>query len=456
MAGQKKPAVNPSDLLLLGRRALGALKLPPGWQAELYLERSRFRDVGWAEKRPKDVRSGWSQGAALRVLSQGRQGFAFSGDVSPEAIGRLWDAASSAAALMPEEPGRALPPPRPAVRSKPAAQKGFFADSVKDLEARLARCEKKILTFDRRIKKALNLFLRESWTEWAVVNTLGVAARHASGRVTFDAEVLGETAGETQTAWASAQKPDWKNLDAEEVALQAAERAASSFGARPIASGAWPVVFDPWVGVEILDLAAKALCADKVQRGRSFFARKMGQPVASRLVTLMDDPLLAGGLASAPWDEEGVPSRAVALVKNGVLQDYLYDGFSAARDGRPAGGNAGREGPSSPPAPSPSNFHMAPGPYTRERLLAETPRGFWVKDVLGMHTADAVSGDFSVGASGLLLEKGRPARAVKGVTLAGNAGDLLKKVDAAADDLTWHGATGAPTFRVSALSVGGI
>ena len=118
-------------------------------------------------------------------------------------------------------------------------------------------------------------------------------------------------------------------------------------------------------------------------------------------------------------------------------------------------GNASKSERNTPPSPGVSNFYLAGGELSREALYQTTSRAFVVRDVIGMHTADCVSGEFSVGASGFLWEKGKPGRAVRGVTLSGNLLDLFAGVDAVANDLTWQGTMGAPTFRVKGLSVGG-
>lgn len=445
-----------SELLKAGRRIFGALRMPAGWEAELYLERDRFREVGWAEKAPDDTASGWSEGMALRVLRGGRQGFAFANEISEDSLRRLWRQAAASAEVLSADRHRTLyaPQGRRAVSHEPA-NAGLFAKSVKQHQSRLAALEKKLLGSDKRLKKVLNMAVREQTGETAVLNSRGVAAAHAAGSVSFSLEILGRSKGETQAAWDFSETRSWKDLDVDGVARRTAGQLLASFGAGPLPSGSWPVIFSPRVGVEFLDLLSDALCADAVQRGKSFFAGKVGRAVASPHVTLVDDGRLPGGLASAPHDDEGCPTRTTLLVEKGRLREFLYDSYAARKEGRSSTGNAGRPGISGPPGPDASNFYMKPGKTTAAALLKETGRAFIVQDVMGMHTADPVSGDFSVGASGYLLEKGRVAKAVKGVTLAGNLLDLLKKVDGVADDLTWYGSTGAPTFRVAGLSIGG-
>ncbi len=447
------------DLLRLGRRWLDRLKIPAGWQAEIYLEQSRFREAAWAEGRPDDTREGWTQGAALRALRGGRQGLAYVRDLSEDSAPRLWEQAVSAARYSPPDKHRFLPRPSE-VRHGAAddvcpTDPSLFRLGVPDLRDRLAGWERDLLASDRRLKKVLKLSLEESEGASAVVNSRGVAVERPFTSVSLAVELMGQSNGDVQISWDSMERRLWRDLDGERVLSRARDRILGAFGAKPLPSGRWPVVLSPAVGVEFLELLSDALCADAVQHGRSFFAGRRGKRVASPWVTLVDDGRYPKGLASALYDDEGLPTRTTIAVEKGVLRDYLYDSHAAAREGRESTGNAGRGGLSDAPSPGSTNFYLAPGAGSAQDLLGDTRRAFYVEDVMGMHTADPVSGDFSVGASGRLVERGRFVRPVKGVTLAGNLLDLLKQTDAVADDLTWYGSFGAPTFRISELSLGG-
>ena len=443
------------ELLSEGRRLLAALRPPAGVQAELYLASGRSRQVGWGEGKPKDVLSSVSSGMSVRVIEGGRQGFAFANEVSRERSRSLFEQARAAAALMPRDPLRRLPPKAAAPPLRLPFDKSLFQTPVKTLQSRLSGHEAFLLAADPRIKKALALSFHEGEGAHAVINTRGVAVEDRSTSVSFSLEIMGEEGGETHVAWDWNDSLTWAALDVGTPLAGARDRLLRAFGAKSLPSGPYPVVFPPRVGVEVLSLAAAALSGEAVQKGRSFLAKKKGRAVASPLVTLVDDGRLPGGPASGRFDDEGVPARRNVLVSKGVLKGFYHDVYSAARAGCKSTGNGGRPGIKGAPGPEPTNFFMVPGRTSLKALMADTPRAFIVQDLLGMHTADPVTGDFSVGASGFLWEKGAVVQAVKGVTLAGSLPDLLNKVDAVAADLTWQGASGAPTFRVSGLSVGG-
>jgi PmbA protein len=179
----------------------------------------------------------------------------------------------------------------------------------------------------------------------------------------------------------------------------------------------------------------------------------MGKPVASAAVTLRDEPRRPGGLASSAFDDEGVPTADKAMIERGVLKELFYDSSTAARAGVRSNGCGYRGGWDGLPGPGASNLLLVPGALPREEVIADTKDGLLVLEVLGLHTADPVSGEFSVGVSGFEIEKGAIARPFKGAMMSGNLLDLLSRIDAVASDLSFHGGYGSPSFRVAALDV---
>jgi PmbA protein len=194
--------------------------------------------------------------------------------------------------------------------------------------------------------------------------------------------------------------------------------------------------------------------ADSVQKGKSPFKGKLGKEVASKLISIVDDGILEKGIATSPVDDEGVPTRKTPVIQAGDLVHFLYDTYAALKDRAASTGNAGRPGFKGSPSCGTTNFYMEPGSLPRRKLLDQT-RGLYLYDVMGLHMADPISGDFSVGAIGSWLENGEFKSGVRGITLAGNLLDLLKNIDAVCDDLTFFGSHGSPTFRAGELSVSG-
>lgn len=442
-----------SDLKSSATALLAALPLPHGADAEIVIEREETRAVTWAEGKPKDQRRGTTARAVVRALWRGRQGVATGVDTTPRGIQLLWDRALTASRFVPADPARALPRRVSTVYAPEPADPALFQRPARDLWDVLNRFEENLRRRDRRVKKALRLSFEETRGTYTVVNSRGVSTEDHSTEVSFGAEVLGESRGDTESVWGGTAARDWTRLNLAAVAEDLLERLGAALGGQSLSSGRWPVVFAPRVGVEFLDLLAQAASAEAVQRGRSCLAGLAGKSVAATAVSVLDDGRLPGGLATAGWDDEGHPTQRTPVIEQGRLRSFLHSTETARRGRTVSTGNAVRG--VGAPAPGPSNFYMTPGPWKRADLLREAGRAFWVWDVIGMHTADPASGDFSVGAAGAWLEKGRVRRGVRGVTLAGRLKDLLTGVTAAADDLMWLGSFGSPTFLVKGLTVGG-
>lgn len=164
---------------------------------------------------------------------------------------------------------------------------------------------------------------------------------------------------------------------------------------------------------------------------------------------------MKGGVATSPFDDEGIPKRRTVLVKDGILSTFLYDSYTARKDKAASTGNAIRSSFKALPSVGITNFFLEKGGTRREELIASTDKGLYVMEIMGMHTADPVSGDFSLGVNGLWIERGEFSFPVHGVTIAGNVLDLLNSIDAIGDDLEFYGSLGSPTIRISNLLISG-
>jgi PmbA protein len=195
-----------------------------------------------------------------------------------------------------------------------------------------------------------------------------------------------------------------------------------------------------------------------VIKRRSLLAGKLGEKVASDLIEITDDPRLPEGLASRPFDGEGVASRRNSLIAGGVLKSYLHNTYTAIRTGSQSTGSAVRSYKSVPEV-GVSNLVLTPGRISRDALLSRVDNGLHVSQLSGLNTVNPVSGEFSLGLTGHWIERGQLTRPVKELTVAGNVIALLKKVVAIADDLRFMfagGFCGSPTILIEELPVGGL
>jgi PmbA protein len=219
-----------------------------------------------------------------------------------------------------------------------------------------------------------------------------------------------------------------------------------------------PVLLDPWAAASFLGVLASGLSAEEVQKGRSLLAGMVGERVASEAVTLVDDGRLPQGPASAPFDDEGVPTSRTPLIDRGVLRGFLHNTVTARRDGAgtSSSGNASRPSYRGVPGVSTTNLLVEPGPEPPEALLVSAGRAVYVQEVKGVHSgANPVSGEFSVGAAGLRVEDGALGEPLREMTIASTLPEVLRGVTAVGSDVRFLFGVGTPTILVGEMTVAG-
>ncbi len=237
------------------------------------------------------------------------------------------------------------------------------------------------------------------------------------------------------------------------VGAEAARRALRRLGARRVPTTECPVVFDPETAASLLRQLAGAVAGTTLYRRASFLLDRLGERIASSVVTVVDDPLRPGGAASRPFDGEGVASRRRVVVADGMLETYLLDSYSARRLGMRPTGHAARAAGDAPVVSS-TNLFLAAGPHTPDAIIASVPAGLYVTELIGFGV-NLVTGDYSRGAAGIWIDRGELAYPVEEVTIAGNLRDMLAGIEMVGNDLVFRGSTSAPTIKVGRMTVAG-
>jgi PmbA protein len=238
----------------------------------------------------------------------------------------------------------------------------------------------------------------------------------------------------------------------EKVGRTAGERTVERLNPRKVETKRVPVVFDRRVAGSLVSHLAGAINGSSVARKTSFLKDKLGARLFAPSISIVDDPHRKRGLRSRPFDAEGVATRRLAIVEDGVLKSWFLDSATARELGFTTTGHAQR-GVSSTPSPGPSNLHLSAGAVTPEELIADITEGFYVTDLIGMGV-NQVTGDYSRGASGFWIENGKRSYPVSEVTIAGNLSEMFRTL-MPANDLEFRFGTNAPTVRVEGLTVGG-
>lgn len=239
----------------------------------------------------------------------------------------------------------------------------------------------------------------------------------------------------------------------EQVGRTAAERTLRRLGARQLKTAELPVVFDPESACEILGALFSAVSGYAVFRNATFLKDRLGEAVASPLVTLVDDGRRPRGLGSRPFDGEGLPTRRNVPIERGVLRHWLCDSYAARKLGVAPTGSA-RRGVGGSPTVGASNLYFEPGAEPPEAIIGSLERGLYVTDLIGFGV-NVVTGDYSQGAVGHWIEGGRLAHPVHEVTIAGNLREMLQGVDAVGSDLVFRGGSASPTIRIRKMTVSG-
>ena len=238
----------------------------------------------------------------------------------------------------------------------------------------------------------------------------------------------------------------------EEIGASAAERTLKRLHSRKVKSARVPIVYDPRVGNSLLGHLAGAINGAAITRGTSFLKDSLGKPVFIGGVTVIDDPRLVRGLRSRPFDAEGTAAERLTLIDNGTLTTWVLDTASARQLKLTSNGRASRS-ISAPPSPGTTNLYMQAGTLSPEELIADIEEGFYVTDLIGMGV-NGVTGDYSRGAAGFWIEKGRLSYPVSEVTIAGNLKDMFKALTPASD-LEFRYASNTPTIRIEGMTLAG-
>ena len=422
--------------------------------AEVYIETGRNLSLDVRKGDIETVQEAASAGAGIRVFVKGRMAFASSNDLGEKALEDAAGRAIEFARVTTADPNNVLPDDPGVTEVAGLHDPGIALVPMED-KIELAKRLEKLAMKDPRITKSDGASYREWEGEVVIANSNGLLKGYRSTGCGCGVSVVAEKGEQKSSGGDSCSRRFYGDLKpAEEVAGKAAREAYEMLDPRPVKTQRAPVIFHADVSRALLGGIMAAIDGERVLQGASFLGKKLGQKIGSELMTIFDDGTRAKGLASAPFDGEGVPTGKRIIVDRGVLKGFLYNTAVAKRAGVESTGNASRGGFDSLPGIGPHNFTMAAGPAKLEDIVAATKTGLLVKGVTG-YGINPVNGNFSGGASGFWIENGKIAFPVRGLTIAGTAEEILDGLDLVADDLDMNLSMAAPTLRIRSLQIGG-
>ncbi|MEA5014687.1 MAG: TldD/PmbA family protein [Candidatus Limiplasma sp.] len=398
-----------------------------------------------------------TRGLGFRAMAEGKMGYASTEAFDQEAVRQLVKGALDSARLCEDTDAQFLYDGKgeiPAIELYNPALEEVSPEQKLDFVLRL---EKEAKAYDPRIEKVGDTMVFTSKQTVRIVNTHGVDQSYTQN---YCGALVGPIAHEGDSTTSGEElilRRSFEELSAKELAAYAAQMAVERLHAKPIASGSYRVILENMVMTDLLGVFSQVFSAENAQQGLSLLKGKLGEAIAADCVTLVDDPLLPGGMASRPFDAEGVPSAKHTVIHKGVFQTFLHNLKTAHKDGVATTGNASKAGYAASVRVSPSNFYFQPGSKTLAEMMQDVGSGVLITDVSGLHAGtDAVSGDFSLLAKGFLLEKGRKVRPLEQITVAGNFFAMLKAIRTMGGDLRFpRGGMGSPSVDVGELSIAG-
>jgi PmbA protein len=429
-----------------------------GEQLEAYVGRSTDTQVRVYQGEVEQLAVADSMGVGVRIVHEGRQGFAYCGTFDAEALAEaVAEARDNAAFAEPDEAAGLAEPDgvepaeldlwRPGLAGVPTDRKVALAVDL----------ERALLAADPRITGVESCDYADSLSEAAIVTTTGIRRASRDTGCELVAYSLAGDGDETQTGFGFSLGRSFDELDVDVAARDAADRALRMLGATKPLSARLTIVLDPWVTAQVVGIVAGTLGAEEVIKGRSLFAGREGEQVAATLVTLVEDPTDARSWGASPVDDEGLATRRVPLIDAGVLEGFVHSSWTARRTGTRSTGSAVRGGFKSTPTAGCRAVSLAPGDADAASLLAGVDDGVLVQEVSGLHSGvNPVSGDLSTGAEGLRIRGGELAEPLREFTIASTLQRLLHDVAAVGSDLTWLPMSAAGmTLVVGDVSISG-
>jgi len=444
------------DLLELATQVAGWAA--DGEEVEAYVARSSDTTVRVYDADVEAFSAADAEGVGIRMVIGGRQGFAYAGSLDPEVVADAFAEARDNAGFgtVDEHAGVARPD-----GVTPAAMSIYDADlagvSADDKIALALDLERRVKAGDSRIRTVPQTGYGDHIVEAAIATSTGVTTSWRRSRCSVSTYALAGEGEDTQTGGGYSVGQGWDDLDVDQAATDAIARATRMLGAAKPASARLPVVFEEQIAAQVLSIIGSTLSGDAVLKGRSLFADRVGETVAAASVTLVDDPTDTRAFGAGPSDAEGLASRRNTLIEDGVLLGFLYDSYSSRRAGVASTGSAVRGGFKGTPGVGCRALSVTPGSLATDDVFASVGTGLFVQNVSGLHSGvNPVSGDFSVGAEGLMIRDGQLAEPVREFTIASTIQRMLQEIVVIGDTLEFRMAAAAGVIlAIESMSISG-
>lgn len=423
--------------------------------AEAYLLRSRSLRAEVKEGEVSAVEQSEEFGYSLRVIKDQRLGFSYSTDPSEAEKVTDWALESFGFTredafldLPSEEEGGDYPELRTVDPDIVSMESQRAIEHAKEIESAAFESDPRV----NRTRKSSAAF---SFYEAYILNSRGISHGYQATSASATISAVAEENGDSQMGWGYEGGRFLRDIDFGMAGREASRRACSMLGAKRAKPFKASLIVDNSIAVDFLSVVSSMMSAESVQKGKSLLEGREGKRIMSSIVNIIDDPLAAGSPACRPMDGEGVCSRKNIFVSEGVLRGFMHNTYTSRRGKTHTTGNASRGGALTLPGVGPQSLIIAPAerPVSIESMIADIDRGMIVMDAMGVHTINPISGDFSIGVSGIAVEGGKSLGPIKEAVISGNILEFFRSIEAMGDDLRYFGSMGAPSLLVSGVDL---
>ncbi|MCD6379213.1 TldD/PmbA family protein [bacterium] len=426
-----------------------------GVECDVYGEDSTGIEIEMHRGNTESIEKYRERGIGIRLVKENRVGYAFTSDLSFVSLDKMFGEASIIAENSTPLGEDMLAELQPLDTEENLSHNDLPRGAIDKRIEDLREMEESVFDYSSSIVNTEGAGYSETNSIITVGSSRGFVREEKRGSCSTFISAISSRSDEMRSGWYWAQANHPSDINFVSIGKKAAERSVNLLGSRKVPGGRYPIVFDQMAFIDILGFLEDTLSAELVLKGMSCLSGKLNKVVGPEFLSIVDDPGLEGGCFNSLFDDEGVPRRRYELIKSGELMGYLHTAMTARKMNVKPAGNALRSSFKDTPRPGATNLYIEPGEKTPDDILSELSEGLYVQDIMGIHTADSISGDFSVGVNGHYIKLGADDCPICEMTVSGNVLDILSGIRYISNDLVFMGSLGSPSVLVEGLSVSG-
>jgi PmbA protein len=427
--------------------------LKGGYEYEVYLERKRKTTIESSDEKLENLIRSQEVGIGIRVFKDKSMGFAYTTDLEESSVKECARIAMQVCQLTPKDEGFVLGSCQNFGELQTYYDEKGINTPLEDKIALVIDLEKRAKALDSRVKGVRKVSIKELDLEVFCFNSCGLSYNYKGTWYTSMMAVLAEEGGDQSISYDFVGARSLSDLPLQSMVEEVVFKATATLNPSPFETRKMPVVLYKDASAMILEAFSPIFLGDSLVKSRTFLKGMKGSKVFSEKLTIIDDGTLRGGFMSLPVDVEGHATQRNLVVENGVFKGFLHSTYTAIKSGERPTGNSVRESFRSLPTSGITNLYIKPGDISLEDMLQEEV--FLITDLMGLHTVDPVSGDISLGASGIIYEGGKKKKSVRGVIIGGNIKEVWNSVVGVGNDLRFYGNVGSPSLYIENITVGG-